>query len=190
MSWPKYKNDADADRNPLHGDLDDYPDDFKFGGYDDRNYYDKDFGKPEPKKSNNMARYSGGNNSGNNRNYSSNNRKNNNQPEKKKSGCKMGFAKGDPKRPYIRGWKADKTHGLRAFIAGPAKNTKVHISKTSGREWENWTVKVTTPHGIELFNCLYDVRDKKVLIKDLGLVMNPKGGVGGYVGPYFIRKNK
>ncbi|MBN8863275.1 MAG: hypothetical protein J0H92_07885 [Sphingobacteriales bacterium] len=109
--------------------------------------------------------------------------------QKKHSGCKFGYSNGDQERPHVRGWKFDKTHGMRAFIAGPNKKTKRTTSR-SGQTWENWTVKVTGPHGVQLYNALYHHEKKRVYINDLGIVMSPNGGSGGYVGPYFRRKNR
>lgn len=110
------------------------------------------------------------------------------QPAKKHSGAKFGYSNGEADRPYVRGWKFDKTHGLRAFIAGPNKKTK-RVTSKNGREWENWTCKATTPHGVQLFNALYDVQKKRVYINDLGIVMSPNGGTGGYTGPYFRKRS-
>lgn len=138
--------------------------------------------------------YSGGSGNGYNRNWNqgfkrtNNYRVNNNQP-KKHSGCTAGFSHGDATKPYVRGWKFDKRFGLRNFIAGPNKKTKRSTSK-NGREWENWTAKMQTGEGVKLFNCLYDCFNKKVIIGDLGFVMNPKAANGGYVGPYYKRKNR
>ena len=113
----------------------------------------------------------------------------NQQPAKKHSGATFGYVQGEATRPYVRGWKFDKTHGLRAFIASPNKNPK-RVKSKNGREWENWTAKCTSPHGVQLYNALYDVSKKRVYINDLGLVMSPNGGSGGYTGPYFRKRNR
>ena len=111
------------------------------------------------------------------------------RPQKKHSGAKSGYAHGDQSRPYIRGWKFDKTHGLRAFICSPNKKTKDVTSK-NGKTWANWTAKVTTPNGVQLYNCLYNYETKTVFINDLGLILRPSSPNGGYVGPFFKRKNR
>lgn len=129
-------------------------------------------------------RYGGGGGNYNNYNRGGNYNNGGNDRQKKKSGCTSGLTRTN--KPYVRGWKYDRTHGLRAFIAGP--NAKSHVSQSqSGRDWVNWTAKVTGPNGVELYNALFDVANNKVIIKDLGIVMNPKTN---YVGPYFRRKNK
>lgn len=108
------------------------------------------------------------------------------QSQKKHSGCKFGMTHVSDK-PYVRGWKFDKTHGFRTFIAGPNKKTK-RVQSENGKDWENWTVKVSFPNGTQLYNALYDVSKRRVYIQDLGLMMSPSGGAGGYVGPFFRRK--
>lgn len=105
----------------------------------------------------------------------------------KHSGCTSGITK-NTNKPYVRGWKYDKRNGLRSFIAGPyeSKNstTNEHKSKT-GRIWENWCVKITLSDGQTILkSALYDQMTGKVIIKELGYVMNPKGGKGGYVGTF------
>ena len=133
-----------------------------------------------------MANY----NNNYNRGYNNNYRNNNNykqRTQKKHSGASFGYAHGDQEKPYIRGWKFDRRNGLRSFIASPYKGTK-RIRSKSGREWENWVVKITLSNGQQILKSgLYDVANRKVIIKDLGFVMNPKAKNGGYTGT-FIQK--
>lgn len=107
----------------------------------------------------------------------------NNQQIVKHSGCSAGQTKDG--KPYVRGWKFDKRNGLRSFIAGPTKNTENHKNKLGTKVWQNWAVKITMPSGESfLKSCLYDTTTGKVIINELGFVMNPKGGRGGYVGSF------
>jgi hypothetical protein len=111
----------------------------------------------------------------------------------KHSGCTSGtyekdskglLCSGTTKINYIRGWKYDKRNGLRSFLACPYSKTKT-ITSGTGKVWENWMVKVTLCDGQNLImGGMYDVQSRKVIIKDLGFVMNPKGGKGGYVGSF------
>lgn len=128
-----------------------------------------------------------GNYNSNNRNYNNANNSGGDNEVKKRSGCKTGTSKTG--KAYVRGWKYDKTHGMRSFIFSKAKNSKQVISK-NGISWMTGTVKVSHPMGVTLYNALLQVDTDKVFISDLGLMMNPKARNGGYVGPYFRRKNK
>jgi hypothetical protein len=118
-----------------------------------------------------------------------NNNRNYNQKPSKKSGCKI-TARKDDGEMLIRGWKVDKTNGMRSFLAAPYSKTKTITSKT-GRQWENWMVKVQ-PNGGKPFivSGLFDVMTKKVIIPELQYVMNPNAPNGGYIGPYFRRNNR
>jgi len=104
----------------------------------------------------------------------------------KHSGCKAGLDKNS--KPYVQGWKVDKTNGMRKFYASPYHATKEIKAKTSGRVWHTWLVKIELPTGeVMLRPCMYAPDTKMVIIKDLSFVMNPKGGKGGYIGPFFTR---
>jgi hypothetical protein len=114
---------------------------------------------------------------------------NQSQPQqKKRSGCESGKDKNDT--PYVRGWKYDKTNGLRSFYACPYSKTK-RVKSQNGSEWENWMIKVQhSDKTTTLHSCLYEISTKKVFIKEFGFVMNPKGGYKGYVGPYYYKSRK
>lgn len=126
-------------------------------------------------------------------NYRNNNSYNNynnryNRQQKKRSGCKSGIDKNG--NSYISGWKYDKQNGLRSFFAAPFSGTKETESK-SGRIWANWFVQIRMPSGqIIKTSGLFDKSNNKLIIPDLGYIMNPRGGAGGYVGPYYYRKNR
>ncbi len=110
-----------------------------------------------------------------------------NREQKKHSGCKSGVDKNG--KQYVSGWKYDKRNGLRKFYASPYSGTHETKSK-SNRIWQNWFVRIEMPNGQEIKTSgLYDVSTGKITISQLGFVMNPRGGRGGYVGPYFYRKN-
>lgn len=110
------------------------------------------------------------------------------ESRKKHSGCKSGTDKNG--KPYIQGWKYDKTNGLRRFYASPYSGTKQSTSG-SGKVWENWFVRVQLPNGQEMKTSgLFDKQQNKISIPQLGFVMNPRGGAGGYVGPYYFKRNR
>jgi hypothetical protein len=109
------------------------------------------------------------------------------RPEPKKhSGCTSGIGKNQ--QPYIRGWKYGKRTGLMSFFVSPYKGTSKH-SSASGNIWYNWMAKVQYADGrSEIFPCLVNEQKNKAILRKMGFVMNTKGGKGGYVGPFFIRK--
>lgn len=176
--YKSYKEGVDYARQEFE---DNYPDERYQGG----NYY-----RIEKRNMSYNNNYSRG---GYNNNRYNNHQGGQNRPVKKRSGASAGFANGEADKPYVRGWKYDKTHGLRTFIAGTykGKNSQTHrIKSKNGKEWENWFVKVTGPHGVTKHNCLYDVQKKRVFIQDLGLMISPSSPGGGYTGPFFKKKNR
>lgn len=132
-----------------------------------------------------------GNNYGNRGGYGNQNRsfqRSNNRPQKKRSGAKFGTDKNG--NAYVSGWKYDKTNGLRKFFASPYSGTKETKSQ-SGKVWCNWFVQITLPSGeVIRTSGLMDKSTNKVIIPQLGFVMNPRGGAGGYTGPYYYKKNR
>src|SRR5690606_7896498 len=96
-------------------------------------------------RNNNGYNGSGYNNGYNNRGNSGYG--NQQRPQKKRSGCKSGTDRNG--KPYIQGWKYDKTNGLRKFYATPYSGTQEVTSK-SGKVWQNWFVRVTMPDGSEI----------------------------------------
>ncbi|BFG69615.1 hypothetical protein KACHI17_04960 [Sediminibacterium sp. KACHI17] len=124
------------------------------------------------------------------RQYNNNNSRND-RDYVKKSGCTKGFAQGEQNRPYVRGWRASKRDGITTYMCSPYKSktseTKQHKSN-SGRIWENWACKVQPQNGQSFFvSCLYEPASGKVIIPELSMVLNPKGGRGGYCGRNYYK---
>lgn len=107
----------------------------------------------------------------------------NNGNFKKHTGCKFRAADKNG-NPVTTGWNYSRRHGLVSFLATPYKGTSVHKSR-SGKEWLNVMVKITrqmqAPH---IVSGLMERGTGKVIIKDLGIVMNPQARNGGYCGSY------
>lgn len=116
--------------------------------------------------------------------YDSNRPSYGNGQARKKSGAKSGVNKSGGK--WVSGWNKSKG-GLVSFLAFQYRGTSVHESK-SGRMWENWVVKVenkTMKTAPRIIPCLYDPVANKVIIKELGMVLNPKAPRGGYCGTFY-----
>lgn len=114
----------------------------------------------------------------------------------KKSGCTTGrytnkeyvntstgeVVKPDSK-PYTQGWKASKRIGLISIMCVPTAKSKVVESKR-GKTWiSSIACTVTNKQAMtrQLHWGLMEKSTGKVIIKDLGIVLNPKGGKGGVV---------
>ena len=100
----------------------------------------------------------------------------------KRSGCKSGTG---PKfgKPYLSGWRL--RYGVMVgILAFPYEGTQTHDGQN--HQWENWVAKVTKDGVPEqgVVPCLYDVTTGKVIIKSMGIVMNPKAPNGGYCGTF------
>lgn len=111
------------------------------------------------------------------------NRSNNSQKSDyvKKTGCTYGVDKNN--QPYVRGWRATKM-GIITYYACHYSGTNVHESK-GGRQWANVMVKIKVPNFPETITSgLWDVASNKVIVNKEGIVMNPKGGKGGYCGKF------
>ncbi|WP_131537999.1 hypothetical protein [Pedobacter nototheniae] len=120
------------------------------------------------------------NRSNNSRN---NNGNNNNQPTKKHSGCKY-TPNSKNGTPVTTGWNYSRRNGLVTFLCVTTKNTEVHTSK-SGKEWLNVMVKVSKKMcKDELVSGLMERHTGKVIVKELGIVLNPKAPNGGYCGQF------
>ncbi len=132
----------------------------------------------------NNSRGQRSNNGSNNRN--SNNDSNNGE-QKKHSGCKMSLAtKGSHQGSQVlTGWKYSKRTGMISIIASPYSKTQEVISK-SNRTWQNWMVKFTFKDTLQtkIYGGLFDVNNHKIIIKEIGWVLNPKAPNGGYVGKF------
>jgi hypothetical protein len=90
----------------------------------------------------------------------------------KRTGCRAGQDKNG--KPYIRGWNVQEKRGMLVIFAREYSGTKTHKS-ASGREWRNWFVTATyEASGIERkLSGLYDPMTRKLIIPDLGMVLNP-----------------
>ncbi|RQO68509.1 hypothetical protein DBR40_19910 [Pedobacter sp. KBW01] len=117
-------------------------------------------------------------------NRSNNSRSDNNGgSQKKHSGCKY-KATSKNGSPVTTGWNYSRRHGLVTFLCVTTKNTEVHTSK-SGKEWLNVMVKVTKPMCADtLVSGLMERHTGKVIVKEMGIVLNPKAPNGGYCGKY------
>lgn len=90
--------------------------------------------------------------------------------------------------PYVIAWNYSKRYGMVKFIAAPTKKTK-RVSSHSGKEWDNWVVKVQIGwHQPYLTGGLYEVATGRVIVKDLGIVINPKAPNGGYCGTFVNKR--
>lgn len=105
--------------------------------------------------------------------------------KRKKSGCQFGIGE-EKKKPWVSGWNVS-AQGYMKFLAYPYKDTK-RVTSGEGKEWENWVVKITHPDKKQtLLPCLFEVKTHRVLMKDIGMVANPKAPNGGYWGTMFKR---
>jgi hypothetical protein len=110
-------------------------------------------------------------------------------PQKKHSGCTTGLTKKtnahEGGKPYVQGWKYDKRNGLRKFFASGYASTTCGVSPSTGTKYETWVVKITLADGSSLIRpCMYYPETRRVVIRELGFVMSPKGGRGGYIGKF------
>lgn len=118
---------------------------------------------------------------GQNRNYG-----NRRQP-KKHSGAKLTvMQKGKHKgQQCIVAWNYSRQRGLISVIAAPYKGTKEVKSKT-GRKWQNWMVTIRNKRTMQetITSGLFDPASRKLIVNDLGMVMNPGAPNGGYFGKF------
>lgn len=110
----------------------------------------------------------------------------NQRQKSKKSGAKSGVAHvrttGEAKH-WVSGWQV-RNRQLTSIMCGPYKDTRESKSK-SGRIWHNWIAKIKPAAGAPYIQpCLYDAMTGKVIIRSLGMVINPKAPNGGYCGTY------
>lgn len=109
-------------------------------------------------------------------------RSNSRSDYKKKSGCKIGVSKNG--RQYITGWNVSKERGYITFIANRAND--IEYSSRGGKIWHRYVVNISIKRTMEkrVVSGLFDIDSKKLIIKELGMVANPKGGRGGYFGTF------
>lgn len=147
-----------------------------------------------------MQGRNGGNNNqswkenNNNQNWNQNN---NQRPQgKKKSGAghKMAAVKSGPNageiKPITWGWRASKMLGITKYTCTLTKYTK-RVTSKSGREWLTGIAVsiVNAKLGTKGFAFgLMDARTGKVIVKEMSLVINPQGGVGGVVATIGAKK--
>lgn len=119
-----------------------------------------------------------------NNNRSNNSRSSNGSIEQRKhSGCKYKASSANG-TPVTTGWNYSRRFGLVTFLCVTTKNTSVHTSK-SGKEWLNVMVKVSKAMSKdEVVSGLMERHTGKVIVKELGIVLNPKAPNGGYCGRY------
>lgn len=102
----------------------------------------------------------------------------------KKSGCqtKMAVTKHGEQKQVTYGWRAVKGMGIIKYFAAPCKHTK-KAKSNSGKVWYMGVAVTVTVQNTGQKNFYFGAMDStgKVIIKDLGIVMNPKGGKGGVV---------
>jgi len=132
-------------------------------------------------------------NRGNNQNFNSNStfvhrgsRGNRSGSGKKHSGCKSGVFTSDTRKnvPYVQGWNYSRAHGMVSIMCSPYSKTHVVTSGT-GKNWETWIAKITPKMSAPFVQpCLFEVGTGRVIIKGLGIVMNPRAANGGYCGKF------
>jgi hypothetical protein len=116
----------------------------------------------------------------------------NSQPQaKKRSGSKHGQYKNNGKNfkaefiPWVNGWFL-RGKQLVKVLCTPYKGTTTGTSKQSGKRWETWIAKIQPAVGASyLQSCMYYPDSHKVVIRSMGIVVNPKAPNGGYCGRYF-----
>jgi len=103
------------------------------------------------------------------------------QPMKKKrSGAKFKMAKNG--KMVVVAWKATKM-GMLSILVGTTKYTKA-VTSQNGRTWlTGCSVSIKNGlSGVSSFHFgMMDKATGKTIVKDLGWVINPQGGLGGVV---------
>ncbi len=109
-------------------------------------------------------------------------------PGRKHSGCRLTVAKSTGEQVLV-GWNYSRGRGMISFIAASYSGTKTTTSGT-GREWENWFVKITNKRTMQTTNHsgLWDLQRRRLLIKELNMVANPGAPNGGYFGSHIVKR--
>lgn len=120
------------------------------------------------------------------RNSNNNNRNNNgSNNQKKHSGAKTGGIRtgAHAGEQYTTGWNYSKRHGLISFGCFPYEGSKT-VQSARGQQWTNVMVKVNK--GIAGTSITSGMMDStgRVIVKDHGIVINPKAPNGGYCGTF------
>lgn len=131
------------------------------------------------------APYRSNSNRSNSRNYTSSQ-----QSTKKRSGCSLKVCS-DGKTIVLSGWKI-MNRCLVQMYARPYKGTKTVASsdpRSKGYHWTNLFVTLTnTKTGeIQKLGGLFCEETKRLYIKELNLVANPRAPRGGYFGKHISR---
>lgn len=106
--------------------------------------------------------------------------------KKKHTGAKLTLGK--DREEYISAWNFQKRRGmLTAFIAPYYATGDIHVDKKT--ESNEYIVMMCKLHykdsGIEKhFPVLMNIKTHKVVLKDLGMVINPNAKNGGYFGSF------
>lgn len=118
--------------------------------------------------------------------YSQRSRERNEEREKykKRSGCDM-KAQSKTGKPVMWGWRYLRGIGIIKFVATPCKDFK-----TKHNDYDRWHVTVERPfQAKETFTALYHLPTKRLIMKHLSMVANPKARNGGYWGGWYKPKN-
>jgi len=113
-------------------------------------------------------------------NYSRNYNNMRMQQPKKRSGAKLKIARNG--KPVVVAWKATK-QGMLSILVAPTKYSKSVTSK-SGRQWVSGcsvSIRNNKLMSTSLHWGLMEKSTGKTIVKDLGIVINPHGGLGGVV---------
>lgn len=103
----------------------------------------------------------------------------------KKSGCDMKAMSAKTQKPVMWGWKYLRNVGIIKFVATPCTNYK-----TKNADYDRWHVTVERPfQPKETFTALYHLPTKRLIMKHLSMVANPKARNGGFWGGWYKPKN-
>lgn len=103
--------------------------------------------------------------------------------------------------PCIIAWNYSTRLGLVKMIASPklthtttgltgkSRSKSDNARKTSNPNWELWNVKLQLRDGVKWFLGFFNINSKKLIIKDLQMVINPSAPNGGYAGRFYKSKN-
>jgi len=101
---------------------------------------------------------------------------------KKKSGARLVMGKNG--KQCITAWK--KTKDAFFSIIATQRNKSQTVQSDTGKIWESWVVNILNKTTLEskVFNGLFEQKSGKLIIKELGWVINPKAPNGGYCGGF------
>jgi hypothetical protein len=135
---------------------------------------------------NNNSHYN--NNGGGNNNYQNNNNNNNNASKKKHSGATKGIDKNG--KQYFRGWNFSKRRGMLTVFVTAYKSSSEHTSPKSGITYTNLMAKLHyKDSGVEkIVGALLSHKTHRVIIPELGMVLNPDAPNKGYFGKFTRKK--